>query len=371
MKKLLLCFSLFIFSFSLCNGQGSVSQAGATWLKAPFDSKIFIENRGQFTVENPGNEKILFRATIGKTELYFTPHGLIYHYTHVRVRQDKDKDGETGPESTHFLTPDSHTGYMQWLNANPNVTIDAGEEQPDYYAYEAGETKKTIRANAFKKLTYHNIYPGIDAEYFFPEQGNGIRYELIIHPGADASMIKMQYNGFLPLTQDKAGNLIVQLNGLKGNELVDSIPHTFYSGTKETISSSFTADKNIVSFDISNYNKSKEITIDPWVVDPHFTNVDVAFDIAKDLAGNIYVYGGGGNSSAWQLRKFTASGTPVWTFVTSYTSASSWYGDLAVDPAGNSYITEGCCDGIIQKIRISGRVYGQVAIPARSTGVAG
>ncbi len=243
---------------------------------------------------------------------------------------------------------------MEWLNSNADITIEAQQEQSDYYSYRTDDDK-TVRTNAFKKIICHNLYRGVDVEYFFPEKGEGIRYDLIIHPGADLSKLKMNYSGFQALKQDEIGDIALSMADASTNDIIDSVPHTFYSDTHELLASSFVKTGNTISFAISNYDKTREIIIDPWMVDPGFTTDDVAFDIAKDIAGNIYVYGGGGSGNPWELKKFTSLGTLVWTYVTSFTG-SSWYGDLAVDPAGNSFISEGCCDGIIEKINTNDSV---------------
>ncbi len=97
--------------------------------------------------------------------------------------------------------------------------------------------------------------------------------------------------------------------------------------------------------------------IDPWSINPGLTAQDVAFDVAKDLAGNVYVYGGGGAGSPWKVQKYTPGGTLIWTYTTTF---ASWYGDLAVSGVGNTYITEGCCGGGIRELSPSGIVHWSV-----------
>ncbi len=47
-------------------------------------------------------------------------------------------------------------------------------------------------------VTYKNIYPGIDLRYY---TDNGkLKYDLIVHPGANPENIAMQYEGLNDLT---------------------------------------------------------------------------------------------------------------------------------------------------------------------------
>ncbi|HTA27066.1 MAG TPA: hypothetical protein VK809_04725, partial [Bacteroidia bacterium] len=341
-----------LYSYSQKGSIPNNKQVGRTWSKNPFDYKVFIENRGQWATTS--GKKILFQARLGKTQLSITSHGLMYSYVKLVEKRGNEEEEGTGAENSHFLPPEVHTAKMEWVNSNVNVTIEAQQEQTDYYSYRTDDDK-TVRTNAFKKIICHNLYPGIDVEYFFPEKGEGIRYDLIIHPGADLSKLKMNYSGFQSIEQDGIGNIALCMADSATKDIIDSVPHTYYSDTHELLASSFIKTGNTISFAVNNYDKTREMIIDPWMVDPGFTSDDKALDIAKDLAGNIYVYGGGGSGTPWELKKFTPLGTLVWTYVTSFTG-SSWYGDLAVDPAGNSFISEGCCDGIIEKINTNDSV---------------
>src|SRR5581483_11254324 len=54
--------------------------------------------------------------------------------------------------------------------------------------------KSIDHIRGFKKLVYHNVYPGVDIEYtFHPE--TGIKYAVRIKPGYNADDIKMKYSG--------------------------------------------------------------------------------------------------------------------------------------------------------------------------------
>jgi PKD repeat protein len=160
-------------------------------------------------------------------------------------------------------------------------------------------------------------------------------------------LIHIAYSGVGTIELDAVGNIH---SGIPGTEIIDHAPKTFYEDNNQIIPSSYSIQKNSYSILTGDYDNNKTIVIDPWVTDPDFIDQDVAFDIAGDADGNAYVFGG---HSPFQVKKFNPSGNLVWTF---YTSFIAWYGALAVNPAGNSIITEGCCAGGIMKLDSAGNV---------------
>ena len=84
------------------------------------------------------------------------------------------------------------------------------------------------RISGYQKLVYKNLYPNIDVEYVFHPQG-GIKYALILHPGADVSQVKMKYadNEKLSFTND--GEIFIDT---KFGDMVDHAPVTFYANNK-------------------------------------------------------------------------------------------------------------------------------------------
>ena len=74
---------------------------------------------------------------------------------------------------------------------------------------------------SFKKIIYRNLYPDIDVEYVFHPE-DGIKYSLILHPGADISKVKMICSN--PLLQIENGDL--QIHTKFGN-ITDHAPVTF------------------------------------------------------------------------------------------------------------------------------------------------
>ncbi len=87
-----------------------------------------------------------------------------------------------------------------------------------------------------------------------------------------------------------------------------------------------------------------------WVTNPNFTQVNRGYDIARDAAGNVYVYGG---SAPYQLKKFNPTGVMVWSYTANplfNSTGPNYYGDMGLDSQGSEYISSGCCNSYIVKV---------------------
>lgn len=191
---------------------------------------------------------------------------------------------------------------------------------------------------SYRKVTYQNIYPGIDLEFVVQEgTSKPIEYNFIVHPGADASMIRMKYNGQKRIGL-KQGNIEMALNH---GTLSERIPASWIAGSGKELAVRYQAiDKNVYAFNVPVYNKKETLIIDPtpnleWATYYGGSAVDIITGIATDSEGNIYIggvtasssniatagafdgtYGGGTtganpNEDAF-IAKFTTSGQRVW-----------------------------------------------------------
>ncbi|HTA81771.1 MAG TPA: T9SS type A sorting domain-containing protein [Bacteroidia bacterium] len=302
-------------------------QAGSNWTSKPFNHQVFIENKGQFTSDINTSDKIIFQAILGKVKAYFTPSGIVYRYDEYPDKKQKMEKNSA---------PITHYASCIWDGSNSNVTIVAEGKQADYYTYVIDNN--SVNANVFKKIIYKNIYPGIDVEYAFVEGKPGIKYSLIVHPGADMSLVKLKYSGTSGMQINTSGDMVVST---AVGEITEHSPVCFYQKSKEYIAGSYKIENgNEESFVLNaSNNASDNLVIDPWVTNPAFSlGQNEACDLDYDNNGNVYVYGG---YNPFQLVKFNNSGSVQWTFNATGISGI-YYGDFTVDKTtGTSYIVEG------------------------------
>ena len=328
MKKILLSASFAFFSFLITSAQqGSYqgSTGNINWSLDPFEHALFVENKGQFdTVTADG--KILFEAKLGQINAFFTAKGITYRLIETApldFSDGKDPDQGGAPKRTfHYLT-------TRWEGANPSTTVVADDEQTYYYTYEKG-THDSYIANVFKKITYKNIYPGIDIVYSFPNGSSNLEYTIVVHPGADLSKVHLDYVGSSNMKVDGSGNVIVK-NDI--GTLNESAPKGYYLEDHSPVTVNSQVNTPDESFVAASLDATKTLMIDPainWTTNPGYSTSSYAYDLDWDNLGNVYVYGGG--PYPLQLVKLNAAGAIQWTFnATTMTSSTNFYGDFAVD----------------------------------------
>jgi hypothetical protein len=343
-KNIFTLLLIFLLSSTLfAQKKEPLSKGHLRWKQDPFSQKVFGENKGQFdSIQGQLQSPVLFGLRDAGYEVYFSAKGLgIRRLMPVKKGSynKEPEDEKEEEERKHAIQIDSFS--IAWINANPNVKITGEDMVSNYFTYgdpkdKSGQT--AIKANAFKRITYKELYPGIDVVYSFPKDKDGFEYSIILHPGADISLVRMDYSKSPKLHLDKLGNLLITS---PFGDIIDHAPVTF-DDSQHLISSAFSIKDKEVSFVLArNYDHSKTLIVDPWTVLPPYTNgSNKAYDIDADNQGNVYVYGG---NYLWQETKISPSGTILWTYtVNSFSSMYHNYGDFALDmKSGSSYIVEG------------------------------
>ena len=273
--------------------------------KDVFGTQAFIENRGQYDGHPLIKEKIHFVMENGAERIFFTSKGLVYEFTKPQVLKEKDlkaieRHGQIKPSQVRYV-------HMNWKGCNPQPEMEPGLRQKHYFTY--GEEK--YNSPAFKKLTYRNVYNKIDIEYLIPENHpEGIKYNVILHPGADPQEVKIVYSGDLSrIRQNNNGNIIVRT--LLGN-ITEHAPKSYYADRSD-VPSAFKLNNGVISFTFpENYDPTKTLIIDPWVTSlANFPTNHCAYDVDYDYNGNTYVYGG---YNPFKVARYSLAGNLTWTF---------------------------------------------------------
>jgi gliding motility-associated-like protein len=368
MKKIFLFISVLFLLSSIV--------AQENW-KAEFKKrKVFIENKGQFDEYN-SNEfgKVKYAVDFGNTRILFSEKGVKYSLLESSL-VPKEKRQELASKLNASTISDfkkqeklvgkflfkSENVTLLWSNALPCKII-SENKTTDYHSYtfKGKDGKYTNESNiaGYEKIIYKNIYPNIDIEYtVHPE--SGVKYALILNPGANPTDVKMVYDKAVKLENGKV--LIPTIFG----DIIDHEPFTFYASSKtesvkKEITSSFVQlDPFTIQFQLSEYSSSKKVIIDPWTQTPAFaTNWDCVWECERDGSGNAYALGG---VMPMQILKYNAAGTLQWTYNTPYDTSNVWLGTFAVDNSGNSYVTAGST-AQIQKIGPAGALIWNNASP--------
>jgi len=355
LRTTLVCVVLSTLTTLLSFGQGSAP----TWQVNYQPQRAFVENKGQFDSRATAQTgEVLFAAHLPHLYILFGEKGISYQYRTKKMIPKSEREAmmeqPVNSLEEYKAREEMHGKFritedvinMEWQNTTGDVELIVSDSLQAYRSYTIADFGPVVNYNycrQFEKLTYKNLYPGIDVLYEIHPQ-SGVKYSVILHPGANVGDLKMLY--------DKTPSLIGgQIHfETEFGPMIDHEPFTFYQHDNSTILSSYEVNGNYVSFQLDNYNTSETVIIDPWTQSPNFNlNWDCIWELDHDAAGNVYVMGGIDNV---EILKYDPLGTLQWTHTTPY-DTTEWLGTMATDDAGNTYVTNGT-DYEIQKINTVG-----------------
>jgi hypothetical protein len=271
-----------------------------------FGTRTFVQNNGQFDLAIQSTDKIYYSLENGDEKIYFTSTGLIYKLIKRHPLTEKQREAVEHGKQVNRKANDVYHVKMNWINANPNPKIRAESKQSWYMTY----GQESYKSGVYKKIIYKNVYNNIDVEYIIPEdKDHGIKYNLILHPGADPGNIKIAYSGDVKSISKQNNEIIIKT---PLGDIIEHSPNSFY-GNNETVKSEFILEDKVICYNFPNgYDNSKTLTVDPWVTS--ITGLppnNKGYDIDYDAAGNLFVFGGYGSS---KVAKYDPLGTLLWTF---------------------------------------------------------
>jgi len=250
-----------------------------------FDSnRSFIKNEGQFNGRNwQKNNPILYGMSQNPFYIFFTTDGHAYRFDKL-IKNPNRKDPKVDSKRINI----SELVNVTWLNSNPNVEITVEDELPAYYSYAILKpgTKDAYNVNnikGYQKLTYKNLYKNIDVEYTIHPEG-GVKYNVILHPGANPSDLKLKYSPAHTNVQDEYVKLELNAEGqLEINTslgtIIEHAPFTFINSSGKEVKSKYIFKNTILSFSLENYDNSELVTIDPWIVSPNYTTSTAVWEV--------------------------------------------------------------------------------------------
>ena len=179
---------------------------------------VFIENRGQF------DSRVKFLVKGNGANLWLTNDGIVFDLQRPAAKPDSAltvarSGGATTSslDSKHFdprmksdPPPMERLVFKQKLiGASANPTIEARDPQPGIYNYFPTSDPDTWRTHvlAYKEVVYRDIWKGIDLKLF--ANGPNLEEEFVVHPGADASAVRLAYEGIKGLSVADDGSLKV------------------------------------------------------------------------------------------------------------------------------------------------------------------
>lgn len=248
----------------------------------------FIQNKGQWA------EPFLYKAPLPGGELYLEKGRLVYTFWDVQ-KKTAVLDAMHHPDGEGRVTDalvNAHGLYINFLNSSAAPGITGSDAYSHYYNYFQSPDRQRWQGGvqAYRKVNYHHLYPGIDLDFY--TQDRQLKYDFVLSPGAEVQHIRLQYEGAERMWIED-GRLRVKTSV---NEWIEQKPFAYQliNGEKRAVTCNYRLQKNVVSFELGEYDHSLPLVIDPALIFSTYSGSQKdnwGFTATYDGQGNMY--GGG------------------------------------------------------------------------------
>ncbi|MCX6181219.1 MAG: hypothetical protein NT150_04745 [Bacteroidetes bacterium] len=276
-------------------------------------SAQIIPNKGQWA------SNILYRTDVPNGTLFFENDRLTYSFTHPE--DIKKLHGHAARINSDNASMRYHSFQMQFINANREAkksSLQPFEERLNYFLGN-DKSKWVSDITAFHKVSYLDIYKGIDVVFYSEEER--VKYDFIVHAGADVKSIQLSFPG--------ADKVYVSNNELKiklsFTEIIEQIPiaYQIINGRKVSVPCYFVMEKNVLSFKAGEgYNPHHDLIIDPLLIFSSYsgsTSDNFGYTATYDEDGFLYA-----GSTSFNTGYPTTIGAYDVTFNSNPTSGAEW-----------------------------------------------
>jgi hypothetical protein len=255
-------FFLFLCVNSYANKTTDLQKAQKLMQKS---SWAFEENKGQVTGADAKNVKFVFKD--GNLSMFLMQSGIAYQFNKVTYPEgykplDKFASAEERIKIERLQSQIQTETYRMDVNlegANPNPTIKKEGRSDDYIQY---YNHNALDVRSYQKVTYYEVYPNIDWVVYVNKNAGvnepKVKYDFVVHPGGDPSKIKLKTEWVEELTSNEDGSITMKN---RMGSVTEQKPVSYQDG--RAIETRFMLEKNTITFNLENFDKSKDIVIDP------------------------------------------------------------------------------------------------------------
>ncbi|HBF88415.1 MAG TPA: hypothetical protein DDX39_07195 [Bacteroidales bacterium] len=246
-------------------------------------SKSFIENKGQL----PNN--VLFKAEFSNGAIFFENNAFTYNlFNEEDVKHSHAHHSHEESEKKHVIN--CHAYKVEFLNAKTTSEIIQKNASSDYINYYKGNDKSKWASNVkmYEEILYQNIYDGVNIRVY--TSTNSYKYDLVVEPNASTEKIKLFYNGVDDI-KIKNGDLIIKTSI---QDIIEKKPiaYQIIAEQKTNVECNYIISKdNVLTFELGDYDKSKQLIIDPELIFSTYTGSTVdnwGFTATFDYHGNVF-----------------------------------------------------------------------------------
>jgi len=252
---------------------------------------------------------------------------------------------------------------LKLVGANPQARIAGYEMLPGKSNYLRGNdpARWITGVPQYRRVKYASVYPGIDLVYYGDRKNGGrLEYDFVVAPGADPRQIRLALDGSsehpkMGHIEPKSGDLLLAIGHSEIRNLRPQV-YQYVNGRRREVSGRYLLAGSRVGFALGEYDRSQPLVIDPVILYATVlgsSGANSGLAVAVDGAGNAYVTGSttdGGfpTVNAFQgalvaqkdvfVSKVNAAGTALVYSTYLGGSGSEEAHGIALDAAGNVYI---------------------------------
>ena len=217
----------------------------------------FIPNKGQM------NKQVYYYIQGKDKTVYFTSEGVTYSLN------AKDSSQPSQPTRGWVVK-------LDFVGARKNVKPECLEQSGTIVSYFKGKKEEwNAGLQTASKIIYRELWRGIDLVYYGTV--NKMKYEFIVHPGADPSQIKLAYRGTESVKENTQGQLEVQT---PAGGFFDDTPEAWQeiAGKHESVSLKYAIEKGksgkkiqnapvaTYGFTVGKYDPNQTLVLDPSII---------------------------------------------------------------------------------------------------------
>ncbi|MCX6665896.1 MAG: SBBP repeat-containing protein [Euryarchaeota archaeon] len=259
-------------------------------------SLFFTANKGQFP------DEVLFQTHALGATVYLCKDKVVSVFTREIEGSSSSENNIQQDEPIHMRDePKSSPKEMisvvaQFVDASNQACIVGEGLLSHYNNYFIGNDPHKWYTDVpnYQSVVYQNIYPGIDLRYY--PQGNTLKYDFIVNPGADPSQITIRYDGLHDFQLTSSGNIVASTR-LGTTQEQKPLIYQVNNDMKQDIQGRYELRKAPQSFGFAcneRYDRSRALVIDPALEYSTFLGGmmnDMGLDIEVDQNDCVYVTG--------------------------------------------------------------------------------
>ncbi|MEO0896374.1 MAG: SBBP repeat-containing protein [Bacteroidota bacterium] len=261
-------------------------------LKSFTSQTLFIENKGQLSPD------IIAQSQVFDQQVRFLTEGI--SVAMVKAVSNGDSLRRSFQPYKNLMVPQvssqTHEALvwnLNWVGHN-GVTPQATNHIQADYSYIKPQFHTSLKPA--QEFWYNNLYNGIDLRYY-GAQGNGLKYDFILHPKANIQAIKAELEGIDSLSLDQEGKMTLHTTW---GDIIEEAPYSYQivNGEEKEVAISYKKiSKQGFGFQLNGqYDPSLPLIIDPitlkWGSFLHAAGSDdFAMGITRDSEGHTLIVG--------------------------------------------------------------------------------